>query len=138
VLFDGEVVSLNRDLVQSSSGECWSAIRRHSAQDEEAAIHLLGLYRGRYALDFAYDDWASSYRENLHAAVLARTEAAISACWASGREDSAIRLAHDIELALLRIYKATGRHAAAAEQYAHYAAVVRDELGADPPPFDDV
>ena len=32
---------------------------------------------GRYALDFAYEDWASSYRENLHAAVSAMVEAAM-------------------------------------------------------------
>ena len=46
--------------------------------------------------------------------------------------------ADTIELELLRAYKAGGRHAAAAEQYAHYAAYVRDELGAEPPPFDDL
>ena len=43
-----------------------------------------------------------------------------------------------IELELLRAYKASGRLAAAAEQYAHYAAYVRGELGAEPPPFADV
>ena len=43
-----------------------------------------------------------------------------------------------IELALLRVYKANGRQAAAAEQYAHYAAIVRQELGADPPGFDEI
>jgi DNA-binding SARP family transcriptional activator len=111
-------------------------------------VRLLQLYRGRFALDFAYEDWASSYRENLHAAVLARVEAAMVASSTSGNTDGAIRLAHSllaidpaadaIELALLRTYKSSERHAAAAEQYAHYAAFVRDELGAEPPSFDDV
>jgi DNA-binding SARP family transcriptional activator len=43
-----------------------------------------------------------------------------------------------VELGLLRIYKSTGRQAAAAEQYAHYAGVLREELGAEPPSFDDI
>jgi hypothetical protein len=30
----------------------------------------------------------------------------------------------------------TGAHSAAAEQYAHYAAVMREELGIEPPPLD--
>jgi DNA-binding SARP family transcriptional activator len=45
--------------------------------------------------------------------------------------------ADGIELKLLRAYKESGRRAAAAEQYAHYASTLR-ELGADPPGFDDV
>jgi DNA-binding SARP family transcriptional activator len=108
----------------------------------------MDLYRGRYALDFAYEDWASAYRENLHAAVLARVEAAIATSYRSGGTDTATMLAQAmlavdptadaIELALLRIYKLTGRQAAAAEQYAHYAAVCREELGADPPTFDEI
>ena len=43
-----------------------------------------------------------------------------------------------IELELLRAYKLGGRHAAAAEQYAHYAAYLRGELGADPPAYQDI
>ncbi|MHB8891921.1 MAG: BTAD domain-containing putative transcriptional regulator [Candidatus Limnocylindrales bacterium] len=148
VLFDGEVVSLNADLVESASRECWRTMGRYPADSEEGAVRLLEHYRGRYALDFAYEDWASSYRENLHAAVLARVEAAIYASSQSGRVDDAIRIAHAIlaidpsadaiELGLLRIYKASGRHAAAAEQYSHYASVLRDELGADPPSYDEL
>ena len=142
VLFDGEVVSLSSDLVDSASRRCWKNLREYATDSEEGAVRLLQLYRGKYALDFAYEDWASSYRENLHAAVLARVEAAMVASSTSGSTDAALRLAHSllaidpaadaIELALLRIYKSSERHAAAAEQYAHYAALVRDELGADP------
>jgi DNA-binding SARP family transcriptional activator len=38
-----------------------------------------------------------------------------------------------MELTLLRMYRATGAHSAASEQYAHYAAYLRDELGVEPP-----
>ena len=40
-----------------------------------------------------------------------------------------------MELSLLRLYRVTGAHSAAAEQYAHYAAFLRDELGVEPPPL---
>ena len=66
----------------------------------------------------------------------------------SGDFESAIRIGHrvlavdpdadGIELLLLRAYKYGGRHAAAAEQYAHYAAVQRDQLGVNPPPLDEI
>jgi DNA-binding SARP family transcriptional activator len=102
-------------------------------------------YPGRFALDFTYEDWASSYRETLHAAVLDRVEAGIEAAIGTSRWDLAIALGHRllaidpaadaVELALLRAYKRSGRTAAAAEQYAHYAATLRSELGVEPPDF---
>jgi len=148
VLFDGEVVRLNAEIVDSASRECWRAFGSTGSDQEEGAIRLMELYRGRYALDFTYEDWASAYRENLHAAVLAYVEAAMESSSRSGRSEIAVRLAQGmlavdptadaVELGLLRIYKSTGRQAAAAEQYAHYAGVLREELGAEPPSFDDI
>jgi DNA-binding SARP family transcriptional activator len=46
--------------------------------------------------------------------------------------------ADTVELTLLRAYKASGRHAAAAEQYAHYSSVLRDQLGVEPPRLDEI
>ena len=46
--------------------------------------------------------------------------------------------AEQIEICLLRMYRASGAHAAAAEQYGHYAAVMREDLGLDPPPLDSL
>ena len=43
-----------------------------------------------------------------------------------------------IELELLGHTRLGGWHSAAAEQYAHYAAYLRSELGAEPPPYGDV
>ena len=106
------------------------------------------LYGGRYALDFVYEDWAATYRENLHAAVLAHVEVAQSRARNAGDFDMAIRLGHTalavdpqadaIELELLRAYKASGRQAAAAEQYTHYSTLMRSELAVEPPSFDDI
>jgi two-component SAPR family response regulator len=44
--------------------------------------------------------------------------------------------AEQVEVTLLRLYRASGAHSAAAEQYGHYAGVLRDQLGLDPPPLD--
>ena len=71
---DGDVVSLHPTLVDTASRECWRLLRQDRGGDDGALDRLLGLYRGRYALDFVYEDWAATYRENLHAAVLAHVE----------------------------------------------------------------
>ena len=85
---------------------------------------------------------------SLHAAVLARVEAVVELNSRSGHSDAAIGIAQAmlavdptadaIELGLLRVYRAAGRHAAAAEQYAHYASVLRDQLGVDAPRIEDL
>jgi hypothetical protein len=43
--------------------------------------------------------------------------------------------AASLETALLRLYRQTGSHAAAAEQYSHYAAVARED-GIEPAPLE--
>ena len=95
-----------------------------------------------------YDDWASSFRDTLHAGVLDRIERAVVADTKAGAFDRALAVAQlalqtdpeaeQIELCLLRLYRRMGAHAAAAEQYAHYAAVMREQLGVEPPPLDSI
>jgi DNA-binding SARP family transcriptional activator len=46
--------------------------------------------------------------------------------------------AEQIEITLLRSYRQTGAHAAAAEQYSHYAAAQRADLGIDPPALESL
>ena len=41
--------------------------------------------------------------------------------------------AEHVEVSLLRLYRASGAHSAAAEQYAHYANAMREQLGVEPP-----
>ncbi len=148
IQFDGEVVSLNSSLIDSSSRRCWRVLRRIDGDTSNAVEELMALYRGRFALDFAYEDWSTAYRENLHAAILAAGEASIAHARRAQDFDWAIRIGHDllaidpaadaIELELLKSYKASGRHAAAAEQYAHYAAHMRDEMGVEVTSFDQI
>jgi DNA-binding SARP family transcriptional activator len=147
VTYDGELVALSEALCDSLSRRCWRAIRRIPT-DEASLVELLELYRGRFALDFSYEDWAGDYRDNLHAAVLSAAQIGIERRLSKGDFESAINGAHrilsvdpdadGIELLLLRAYKSGGRQAAAAEQYAHYAAFQREQLGVNPPPLDEI
>jgi ATP/maltotriose-dependent transcriptional regulator MalT/DNA-binding SARP family transcriptional activator len=142
-----DVLWLDTELVSARSADCWTLVRiATSDQTPEHILRLSDTYRGRFALDFAYEDWAAAYRDGLHASYLQLIEAAVTADMASGHFDRAIRLARralevdpeaeQLELSLLRLYRQSGAHAAAAEQYEHYAAAVRSELGVEPAPLD--
>jgi len=104
---------------------------------------LANRYLGRFALDFEYEEWAAPYRDWLHASFLEIVERAVGSDIDTGHFERGIRLARrvldidpaaeQVEVSLLRLYRASGAHAAAAEQYSHYASVIRDQLGLDPP-----
>ena len=144
---DSDVIWLDPELVTARSVECRRLIHdmppRPSPDDVE---RLTVLYRGRFALDFEYEEWASAYRDSLHAAYLEIVERSVLDDFSSGHYDRGIRVARraldvdataeQIEVALLRLYRVSGAHAAAAEQYAHYATYMREELGVEPPPLD--
>lgn len=147
VRFEGEVIWIDIDLVDSESRRLWRAIDGGPV-DERLVPELVAAYKGKFAADFAYEDWSSAYRDRLHAAVLGLVER-----WASARYGSAdpgelmavLRKllavdpeASDIEALLLRAYRDTGALSAAAEQYAHYASLLRDDLGVEPPDLQDL
>ena len=43
-----------------------------------------------------------------------------------------------IEASVIRLYRLLDARAAAAEQYGHYASLLREEIGVEPPPIEDV
>ena len=104
-------------------------------------------YQGRFAIDFAYEEWAGAFRDALHAGYLRVMERAIGIDFDSGHLGRGIFLAEraaevdpeaeEIQMALIRLYRLSGAHAAAAERYAHYSRSMRD-LGLDPTPYADV
>ena len=114
--------------------------------DQDLTDQLSLAYRGRFAIDFEYEDWASPYRETLHAAYLDVVEQAVRAESNAGRFEHAAVLARraldvdpdavSIERALLLLYRSTGSHSAAAEQLSHYASEAEDELVAPPNALD--
>jgi LuxR family maltose regulon positive regulatory protein len=144
---DSDLLWLDRDLVTSRSNDCRRLIRGlggSPSPDEVGA--LADRYRGRFALDFEYEEWAAPYRDWLHAAFLEIVERSVSSDIETGHFERGIKLARhvldidpgaeQVEVSLLRLYRASGAHAAAAEQYGHYATVMRAELGLEPPPLD--
>ena len=145
----GDLIWLDPNLVRSRSSECQglvSAMRRDPSP--ELVMQLAESYSGRFAADFIYDDWASSFRDSLHASYLDRIERAIVADTDAGAFDRALAVAQlamqadpdaeQIELCLLRLYRRMGAIAAAAEQYAHYSKVLRSQLGVEPPPLEAI
>jgi DNA-binding SARP family transcriptional activator/tetratricopeptide (TPR) repeat protein len=146
---DSDVVWLDVALVSSRSVECRQLIRDlPEIPSPDDVDRLTRMYRGRFALDFEYEDWAASYRDNLHATYLEIVERSVLEDFTSGHYDRGITVARraldvdpsaeQIEICLLRLYRVTGAHAAAAEQYAHYASVMRDEIGIEPPALEDL
>jgi DNA-binding SARP family transcriptional activator/tetratricopeptide (TPR) repeat protein len=144
-----DLIWLDSELISSRSIACRAfigALPKEPSPDQVA--HLADLYRGRFALDFEYEEWAGSYRDSLHASYLEVVERAVLDDLRTGHVDRGIHLARkvmeidssaeSVEVALLRLYRMTGAHAAAAEQYTHYANVMRDDLGLEPPPLDSL
>ncbi len=146
---DSDVIWLDTELVSSRSAQVRALLRTFSDRPSPDDVErLVDLYHGRFALDFEYEEWAAPYRDSMHAAYLEVVERAVRDDLNSGYFDRGISIARkalevdpsaeQIEVSLLRLYKATGAHAAAAEQYGHYASMLRDELGLEPPPLESL
>ena len=146
---EGDVVWLDMTLVGSRSQRCWDLIRALPVQPAAGAISdLSGAYLGPFALDFAYEEWAAAFRSSLQSSYLQVIETAVRSDTENGHFERGIQLARraldvcpeadTIELSLLRLYKLSGSHAAAAEQYAHYSTWLRDSLGIEPPTLDSL
>jgi DNA-binding SARP family transcriptional activator len=146
---DSDLIWLDPELVSSRSNRCrrlMKALPPTPAPDQVKA--LVEAYSGRFALDFEYEEWASPYRDWLHASYLEIVERAINDDIETGHFDRGISLARRVldvdptaervELSLLRLYRASGAHAAAAEQYSHYAGAIREQLGIEPPPLESL
>lgn len=146
---DSDVIWLDPELVMSRSVECRSLIRTLSKEPSPTEVDaLVCLYQGRFALDFEYEEWAGAYRDSLHAAYLDIVERALRKDAETAHYDRGISIARralevdptaeSIEVVLLRLYRLVGAHAAAAEQYTHYASMLREELGVEPPPLESL
>ncbi len=141
---ESDIVWLDDELIDSRSVTCRrllaSAVRDRS---RELVDRLSELYIGKFALDFAYEEWATAYRDSMHASYLQVIETAIASDLDADDYQHGIALARravevdpnadELHVALLRLYRGLGATAAAAEQYAHYASMLRDGLGIEPP-----
>jgi DNA-binding SARP family transcriptional activator len=149
VFSDQEMIRLDAHLVDTDATACLRLLRAVGASADISVVSELSeRYRGRFALDFEYEDWASSFRNDLHARYLETLERTILSLTQIGDYSSAIRLAHrvlavdpdaeNVELATIRLYRAMGSLAAAAERYARYAETMRSEYGTAVPPLDQL
>ena len=147
VRHESDVVWLDRQLIRSRSQVCGDFLRSLGARPSpEQVEQLTTLYQGRFALDFAYEEWAVAYRDAMHAAYLQVIETAVAADMATGHWERGINTARraltidpdaeQIEASLVRLLRLSGAHAAAAEQYQHYSTALREGLGIEPPPID--
>jgi DNA-binding SARP family transcriptional activator/tetratricopeptide (TPR) repeat protein len=146
---DSDLIWLDPELVTSSSNQCRGLIKSLPVSPSpDQVLALVDAYKGRFALDFEYEEWASPYRDWLHASFLEIVERAVADDTESGHFERGINLARrvldvdqgaeHVEVSLLRLYRASGAHAAAAEQYSHYATTMREQLGVEPPPLDAI
>ncbi|NJD27553.1 MAG: hypothetical protein FIA92_04580 [Chloroflexi bacterium] len=144
---DGETIWLDDELIDARSQRCLGLVRQTTGTPEpDVAVRLAKEYSGRFALDFIYDEWAQPFRDALHAGFLRTVERAIRADIDSGQWERGTFLAEraaevdpdseEIQLSLVRLYRYSGAHAAAAEAYAHYARSMK-ELGVEPTPFNE-
>jgi DNA-binding SARP family transcriptional activator len=149
LLHASDVVWLDAELVQSQSRECRELIRSAAGgADLSIAQTLTETYSGKFALDFAYEDWADACRESLHASFLEVVERTVQDAIRSGQFGDAIVVARralevdpsadQLEAGLLQLYGLIGAHAAAAEQYEHYASQLREGLGVEPPSLAEI
>ena len=139
---ESDLVFLDSELVQSLSSQCAALISSIDRHRTPVLIDQLSeAYVGRFAADFAYEDWASDYRDWLHVGYLHIVETEIADEIARGRYERGVRLARralevdprldTLSLSLLRMLKSSGAHSAAAEQYARYATLLRSEIGVE-------
>jgi DNA-binding SARP family transcriptional activator len=149
VRHESDVVWLDRQLVTSRSQVSSDFVRSLGPRPTPDEVdRLTTIYRGRFALDFTYEEWAVAYRDTLHAAYLQTVENAVADDMATGHWTRGIVTARralavdpeaeQIEASLVRLLRLSGAHAAAAEQYEHYSTVLKEALGIEPPPLDAV
>ena len=76
---DSDLIWLDPGLVASRSNECRRLIKvMPGLPTMDQVSRLTETYRGRFALDFEYEEWATPYREWLHASFLEIVERAVT------------------------------------------------------------
>jgi DNA-binding SARP family transcriptional activator len=149
VHFEGDLIWLDPSLVASVSADfvrTASAIRGPNL-DASAALALVTQYRGHFAPEFEYEEWAMDWRSRVHSVLLSAAHEAIERLSHVGdlvnaREISLALLeidpsAAEIERRLIWLLWQAGSTSAARAQYAHLAAVEARE-GLPTEPFDSL
>ena len=142
---EGDLVWLDSDLVESRSQRCWDLIRALPVEPIRSSVvtscrrriedrsHWTSPTRsGRPRIE------PTSSRHTSKSSRVRSTQTPRAGHFERGiviarRALEACPEADSVELSLLRLYKLSGSHAAAAEQYTHYSTWLRDSLGRGAP-----
>jgi DNA-binding SARP family transcriptional activator len=144
-----DIVWLDSTLVSSRAAKCRDLLLSiRGVGDPHDIDRLTDLYTGQFALEFSYEEWASSFRDAVHSEYLEVIERAVLDDIDSGHFDRALRLARravviepsaeSLHVLLIRVCRRLGAHAAAADRYATYSMLMRNEYGLDPAPFESL
>jgi DNA-binding SARP family transcriptional activator len=144
---EGELVRLDDELFQIDS----IAFSRQAADilSTKSALvrgpELLALYRGRFAPEFEYDEWAEEWRTHLHATYLHLAHATSRALIEDHRFGEAVEVltpvsnidstAYELRSALIACLAATGATDAAQAHYRSMAASHERDLGLPARPY---
>ena len=142
--FEADLISLDQDLVSADSVNFIRRARDLRGTEVQLADvePLLNLYRGPFAPEFEYEEWALSWRARVHAAYLDFARSAVERLTRQGGLSTAVDVclrvlavdpdARDVERALVWLYWRGGARSAAETQYAHLASAERDDGVAAP------
>lgn len=149
IAFAGDLVWLDRNLVSTESAEFLRAAAaiRSGTMDPSKAVDAIRGYRGQFAPEFEYEEWAMDWRSKVHSVLLDLAHAAIERLTRGGDLSAAREVAiglldidpsaSDIERRLIWLLWQGGARSAAKAQYEHLARLeARD--GFDVQPFDDI
>jgi DNA-binding SARP family transcriptional activator len=141
--FEGDLVWLEPDLVRVASADFLVSVRDAGRTlDINQILQVLDGYTGSFSPEFEYEEWAIAWRTRTQVAFFEFSQSAVASLLSQmmfeDARDVALRAlevepdARDVERKLVATYWQLGSRAAAAAQYAHYAAEERAD-GVDPP-----
>lgn len=147
---DAELVRLDHELFQVDSvafaRQSADIIRTRSASTR--GPEMLALYRGHFAPEFEYEEWADEWRTHLHSSFLHLAQATASALVAERRYGEVVELlspvvtldatAFDLRGTLIGCLAAAGARDASKAQYRSMALAHERELGLPPRAYPDL
>ena len=149
VHFSGDLIWLDANLVSTASSEFLKAAAglRNNGAYAAKALDLVGAYRGQFAPEFEYEDWAIDWRSRVHSVLLELAHATMERLSDLGDDSSAREVAiavlevdptaSDIERNLIRLLWRSGASSAAKAQYSHLARLESRD-GFDPESFEAI
>ncbi len=150
VRMEGDMVYLDQDLFQVDSiafaRQAADILRRGSTT--ERGPEMLRLYRGAFAPEFEYEEWAEAWRTSLHGAYLHLAQSTVGELMRAKRYDEAVAVAtpvtnidpsaHELRSSLIACLAALGSTDAAQAHYRTLAALYHRDFGTPLGPYEEV